>query len=118
MKTLNRTKRLKLAPKWISTYTGKNLVRGYARHFSVDLICAITEMRMLGYPVSEEYRIAVEGSITNRNLQKKKKREARLAAVNPPDDFSDGEFAFIAGHTSAGARYGIRWEELDDVDFL
>jgi hypothetical protein len=42
MKILNRTKRLKLAPRWISAYTGKNPVRGYARHFSVDLICANT----------------------------------------------------------------------------
>jgi hypothetical protein len=24
-----------LAPQWISAYTGKNMVRGYARHFSV-----------------------------------------------------------------------------------
>ena len=118
MKTRNRTKRLKLAPKWISTYTGKNLVRGYARHFSVDLICAITEMRMLGYPVSEEYRKAVERSIADRSLQRKKKREAKLAAANPLDGFSDSEFAFIAGYTSGGAPYGIRWEELDDVDFL
>jgi len=46
MKTHNRTKRLKLAPQWINTYTGKNPVRDYARHFSVELICAITEMRI------------------------------------------------------------------------
>ena len=58
MKTLNRPKRLKLAPKWISTYTGKNPVRGYARHFSVDLICAITKLRMLGHPVPDEYELA------------------------------------------------------------
>ena len=41
-------------------YTGKNPVRGYARHFPVDLICTITEMRMLGYPVTEEYELVVK----------------------------------------------------------
>lgn len=111
MKTLNRTKRLKLAPQWISAYTGKNLVRGYARHFSVDLICAITELRMLGYPVSDEYELAVKRSIADRILQKKKKREAN--AANASDDVSDGEFAFIAGYTSNGVPYGIRREETE-----
>jgi len=83
MKTPNRTKRLKLAPRWISTYTRKNLVRGYARHFSVDLICAITELRMLGYPVPDEYELAVKRSIADRSLQRKKKRAAKAAAANP-----------------------------------
>lgn len=118
MKTLNRTKRLKLSPQWISAYTGKNPVRGYARHFSVDLICAIIEIRMLGYPVSEEYELAVKRSIADRSLQRKKNREAKAAAANPPDDISNGEFIFIAGYTSNGAPYGIRREEKDDLDFF
>ena len=118
MKTLNRTKRLKLALQWIKVYTGKNPVRGYARHFSIDLICAITEMRILGYPVPEEYELAVKRSIANRSLQRKKKREAKAATTNPPDDVSDGEFTFIAGYTSGGAPYGIRREETDDLDFF
>ncbi len=113
MKLLNRTKRLKLAPQWISAYEGKNQVRGYARHFGVDLICAITEMRMLRYPVTEEYELAVKRSIADRTLQTKKKREAKEAAANPPDDFSDGEFSFIAGYTSGGAPYGIRREDKE-----
>jgi hypothetical protein len=116
MKTFNRTKRLKLASQWISTYTGKNPVRGYARHFSVDLICAITEMRMLGYPVSEEYELAVKRSIADRSLQRKKSREAKAAAANPTDDLSNGEFIFIAGYTSNGVPYGIRREETDDLN--
>jgi hypothetical protein len=100
MRTLSRTKRLKLAPQWISVYTGKNPVRGYARHFSVDLICAITELRMLGYPVPNEYESAVKRSIADRNLQTKKKRETKAATANPPDDINNGEFIFIAGYTS------------------
>ena len=120
MKTFNRTKRLKLAPQWINAYTGKNMVRGYARHFSVDLICAITELRMLGYPVPEEYELAVKRSIADRSLQRKKKREAKAAATNPPDDMSNGEFIFIAGYTSNGVPYGIPREktETDDLDLF
>ena len=117
MKTFNRTKRLKLGPKWLSGYTGKNPVRGYARHFSVDLICAITELRMLGYPVTDEYELAVKRSIADRSLQRKKKRDAKMAADNPPDDTSNGDFIFIAGYTSNGLPYGIRREETDCLDF-
>ena len=117
MKTFNRTKRLKLAPRWINAYTGKNMVRGYARHFSVDLICAITELRMLGYQVPDEYEVAVKRSIADRSLQRKKKREDQAAAANPPDDMSNGEFIFIAGYTSNGVPYGIRREETDGLDF-
>lgn len=105
MKLLNRTKRLKLGPQWISGYTGKNIVRGYARHFSVDLICAITEIRMLGYTVSEDYELAVKRSIADRSLQRKKNREAKAMAANSPDDMSNGEFIFIAGYTSNGVPY-------------
>ena len=117
MKTLNRTKRLKLAPRWIKAYTEKNMVRGYVRHFSVDLICAITELRMLGYPVSEEYELAVKRSIADRSLQRKKEQAAQAAVDNPPDDMSNGEFIFIAGFTSNGVPYGIRREETDGLDF-
>jgi hypothetical protein len=117
MKALNRKKRLKLAPQWLSDYTGKNMVRGYARHFFVDLICAITELRMLCYQVPDEYELAVKRSIADRSLQRKKKREAKAAATNPPDDASDGEFTFIAGYTSNGVPYGIRREEMDDLVF-
>jgi hypothetical protein len=117
MKSLNRTKRQKLAPRWINAYTGKNMVRGYARHFSVDLICAITEIRMLGYSVYEEYESAVKRAIADRNLQRKEKREAKAAAANSPDDINNVEFIFIAGYTSNGVPYGIRREETDGLDF-
>ncbi|OQP51910.1 hypothetical protein A4R26_29265 [Niastella populi] len=72
-------RRLELASQWISTYNGKSLVRGYARHFSVDLICAIIELRMLGHHISEEYELANKCSIADRLLQKKKK--GRLAQL-------------------------------------
>jgi len=120
MKIFNRSKRLKLAPQWISGYTGKNVVRGYARHFSVDLICAITELRMLGYAVSEDYELAVKRSIADRSLQRKRNREAKAVAANPPDDMSNSEFIFIAGYTSNGVPYGIPREknETDDLDLF
>jgi hypothetical protein len=116
MKKHNRMKRLKLASKWINTYIGKNPVRGYARHFSVDLICAIIELRMLGYTVTEEYELAVKRSIAVRSLQRKKYRESKAAAANPPDDTSNSEFIFIAGYTSNGLPFGVRREEMEIDD--
>ena len=69
-----------------------------------------------GRPVPDEYELAVNRSIADRNLQKKKKREAK--AANPPDNISNGEFIFIAGYTSNRLTYGIRLEETDGLDFL
>jgi hypothetical protein len=54
-KRLNRTSRLQAAEKWLEKYTGKNIVRGYRKHFGVNLLCAALELQALGYVVSETY---------------------------------------------------------------
>jgi hypothetical protein len=46
-KRMRRPARLQVAVKWRSGYGGKDIVRGYARWFGVDLVCAIVELRML-----------------------------------------------------------------------
>lgn len=44
---------------------------------------------------------------------KKKKKQVKNEAVyiDPYPDM-DGDFAFIAGYTSGGAPYGVRWEDV------
>ena len=43
-----------------------------------------------------------------KKLNKKNKKSELLLEQ---DEFYDGDFAFIAGYTSGGAPYGIRWED-------
>ena len=45
--------------------------------------------------------------------RKKKKKQVKNESVyiDPYPDM-DGEFAYIAGYTSSGAPYGVRWEDV------
>lgn len=46
--TQPRAKRLHRAKTWIAAYTDKNMVRGYAKKYRVDLLTAIADLRLLG----------------------------------------------------------------------
>ena len=36
-------------------YTGKNLIRGYRKHYGVSLLCAAQELKILGIEVPATY---------------------------------------------------------------
>jgi hypothetical protein len=111
-KRMKRQARLQSAKdtKWLSKYMGKNPVRGYSRYFGVDLLCAINELRILGFAVDEKYEISVLQSIEAKRKQKKHTKEKNEL---PDYDFQDETFAYIAGYTSGGAPYGVTWEEIE-----
>lgn len=90
-------------------------MRSYAKWFGVDLLCAATELQLLGVPLSQEYLDALRTTVRERSRKRKKPIPAK-----PLDDLidSDESFAFIAGYTPDGVPYGVPWEEelagLDD----
>lgn len=92
-KRMRRPVRLQAAVKWRAGYGGKNIVRGYARWFGVDLVCAIVELRMLGVAIDTEYEQQVRRTIAARAEARARWRAAKLAAkTNPaeiewPDDW-------------------------------
>lgn len=92
-KRMRRATRLMAAVKWRAGYGGKHIVRGYARWFGVDLICAITELRMLGVAVDPEYETQLRLTITARAIWRARRRAEKLAAkIRPveiewPDDW-------------------------------
>jgi hypothetical protein len=99
------------------SYKGRHFVKAYAKRDHVDLVCAIKELRMLGVTVTEEYEAAVMRSAADRIAQKRKKQEALLVEMNAGRGIErDENFAFIIGHTSNGAPYGIRWDELTEEE--
>ena len=55
-KRLNSTQRISMTKNRIKTYNGKNIVKGYSKWFGVDLLCAITELRMAGEIISIDYQ--------------------------------------------------------------
>jgi hypothetical protein len=85
-KRMRRPARLMAAVKWRAGYGGKNIVRGYARWFGVDLICAITELRMLGVAVDPEYEAQLRRSIAARAARRARRRAEKLAAKTRPVD--------------------------------
>lgn len=53
-KRTNKENRLRLAAKWLPTYTGKSIVRGYAKWFGVSRVCAALELQQLGIEISPQ----------------------------------------------------------------
>ena len=92
-KRMRRQARLMAAVKWRSGYGGKNIVHGYARWFGVDLICAITELRMLGVAVDLVYEAQLRRTIAARATWRARRRAEKLAAkarpveIEWPDDW-------------------------------
>jgi len=110
--TQPRSERLLKGKAWTEKYDGKNMVRGYAKHFRVDLLCAIKELRLLGIQVTEQYEQAVKQTLEARARQKQLNEEHKSPTSADPMGDSDDNFAFIIGYTSGGAPYGVSWEDM------
>jgi hypothetical protein len=108
-KRMNRAGRLQSARHWMSSYAGKNLVRGYARQFGVDLLCAALELRSMGVAI-DDARIEQLRRLQAVRAEARRKRREEADRASAPDD-RDDTFAFIAGYTAAGMPFGITWEE-------
>lgn len=116
-KQYNREQRLRSAKKWLETYAGKNIFKGYRQHYGVDWKTAFTELEMLGVNVDAEYKKRVLESIESQAAARRRKSEERLAEFEGSlSEFQDDNFAFIVGYTSGGAPYGITWEDWDTLD--
>jgi hypothetical protein len=109
-----RRARLKVAREWLPSFKGKNLVKGYAKKFGVDLGCALNDLELLRVPLDPAY---VER--LRRRLQNKIHRRCSPATSEVPEGYGidrDDDFAFIAGFTSGGAPYGTTLEEVSEEE--
>lgn len=116
-KGFGRKSRLTIAVIWIRNYNGKNIIKGYSKHFGVDKLCTIKELEMLGVQISEERKKQIINSHKQLIEQRRKRKELReQQEINLID--SDETFAFIAGYTAGGAPFGITWEQQleDDIE--
>ena len=100
----------------MAEYGGLSIVRSYRKRYGVDWLCAVKELTLLGVELDPEYVARLQRTVQE---QAKKNQERRLEpkkAATSEDwseryPFSEGDFYFVAGHTSNGAPYGITWEE-------
>jgi hypothetical protein len=107
-KRYNRNARLQNAKKWVEEYNGKNIAKGYSNWFGVELLCAITELEMLGYKFKQSYKEQVQLSLIARQKQKERRKQKELVA-----NYEDDTFYFIAGYTANGVPFGITREEME-----
>ena len=73
---MRRQARLATAPRWLASYGGKHVVQGYARWYGVDLLCAITELRLLRVAVSQEYESQIRRTLERRAATRRLRRNA------------------------------------------
>ncbi|MBP1971557.1 hypothetical protein J2Z83_003708 [Virgibacillus natechei] len=75
-KRLKRSSRLQAARHWIPKYEGKDLVKGYSKHFAVNKFCAVKELEMLGHTFKGTYK----QKLKDAEIQKQREAEKRNAA--------------------------------------
>lgn len=69
-----RASRLQSARYWLPTYRGKDPVRGYARRYGVDRLCAALELQRIGAPVATERVEKLRAEARRRSAQPRKRR--------------------------------------------
>jgi hypothetical protein len=112
-KRMKRAARLQAARHWIASFTGKHIIKAYARWFGVDLGCALKELQLLGIPLDPVCVSALNRTLLLRSQRVRPKPEPTGAEIC---DFSDDHFAYVAGYTAGGAPYGITWEEAVAIE--
>jgi hypothetical protein len=112
-KRLSEAARLSLAKKWIMEYPGKNIVKGYARWFGVDWLCALAELKLAGVAFTTEGEKKVVAAYNQRLAIRRSQRQRRALADKEIFE-SDGHFALIIGYTAGGAPYGVTHDECEE----
>ena len=75
-KRMKRPARLQSAVAWLKQYSGKNVLRGYCKHFGVDWRCAAIELKQLGVQLDPDYLKQREITDTELATQRKRRRDA------------------------------------------
>lgn len=101
-KRMQRPARLQAAVAWRAGYGGKDLVRGYARWFGVDRLCAVIELCMLGVEVDAGYEQQIRDATAARAAARAKRCADKLAARTR------------SAETDAPADWPSEWIPTDD----
>lgn len=85
-----RERRLQMAKAWIPTYTGKNILKGYRKHFALSPLGAVADLQLMGYEFTLEYIEQLKRDEVNRSNLKRKQKEKSLEFLEY-DEFNDDE---------------------------
>ncbi|HEY6724144.1 MAG TPA: hypothetical protein VI197_08925 [Polyangiaceae bacterium] len=105
-KRMKRRGRLDAACRWLPKYSGKNVVRGYAKWFGVDLGCALKELEMLGVALDPVYVAQLRMTLQQIQRVAALAREQEEVPEGYGEDWDD-DLEYIAGFTTGGAPFGV-----------
>lgn len=91
----NREGRLARAPHWLATFSGTNVVRGYAKWFAVDRLCALKELQLLGleFSAAEIEMVHAQERQRRESIQQRKAISAeKWASLKDAIGFEEGYF--------------------------
>ncbi|WP_187274218.1 hypothetical protein [Paenibacillus sp. N3.4] len=115
-KRMKHPARLQAAKTWIKEYTGKNVVRGYSKHFGVDLLCAVRELEMIGVVIDSKYKQQLKTRFEYNHIVNLERKQRRQIEEDIHSIDQDSNFYLIAGYTSNGFPYGITcYDHKSDV---
>ncbi|WP_026081197.1 hypothetical protein [Paenibacillus sp. PAMC 26794] len=77
-KRLNREGRLRAVKSWLRTYNGKNIVRGYSKHFAIDLLGAVRELEMIGISIEDNYKKELRADLQNKIKRKEMIKQKKV----------------------------------------
>ena len=80
---MKRSARVLSAASWLKRYSGKNVLRGYCKHYGVNWRCAAIELKQLGIHLDPDYlklREVTEQSLANSRMQR---RETQIGEELP-----------------------------------
>lgn len=75
-KRMKRSTRVQSAVSWLKQYSGKNILRGYCKHYGVDWRCAAIELKQLGIHLDPDYLKQLD--VTEQQLANSRRREAQI----------------------------------------
>jgi hypothetical protein len=114
-KRMKQKARLQSAKTWITQYSGKNIVRGYSKHYGVDFLNAVNELEILGIKTDSKYIHQLKIQLEHKKkLKEERKQRREMDDVSCPFD-QDFNFYYIAGYTPNGFPFGITWEEHERI---
>ncbi len=103
-KRMKRSARLQSAVAWLKQFSGKNVLRGYCKHFGVDWRCAASELKQLGVQLSPGYlqqRELTEQKLAARRKERRKAQVVETASQcwyeyeTPLDAYLEGDYAAL-----------------------
>lgn len=110
---MTRRGRLDAARRWLPKYAGKNVVRGYAKWYGVDLGCALKELQMLGVPLDPVYVAQLRKTLQNASQRAAVPTDEEPEISDGYGEDWDENFAYIAGFTSGGSPFGMPWDSRE-----